>query len=235
MLLKPDMNMKEKHQLEPLDETGNVKDDLMSDEELEDEEIEKPKSRKKPGIVYLSSIPTGMNPQLVREFLGVHGEIGKSFLQPIEKAGVKKKRSNRFSEGWVEFASKRVAKAVAERLNNTKVGGKRRTRYHECLWNIKYLPRFKWAHLNERLAYEKAVRQQRMRTEIAQVKRETNFFIESVDQSKKLRKKMDKLEGWNVTQRSTEEEITNRKASSQNQDRTEFLRNLFNPSKSSTS
>lgn len=151
------------------------------------------------------------------------------------EAGVKKKRSNRFSEGWVEFASKRVAKAVAERLNNTKVGGKRRTRYHECLWNIKYLPRFKWAHLNERLAYEKAVRQQRMRTEIAQVKRETNFFIESVDQSKKLRKKMDKLEGWNVTQRSTEEEITNRKASSQNQDRTEFLRNLFNPSKSSTS
>ncbi|KAI9553626.1 putative activator of basal transcription 1-like [Daphnia sinensis] len=213
--------MEDKHQLEQFEESDNVKDDNMSDEELEDEEMEKPKSRKKPGIVYLSSIPTGMNPQLVREFLGVHGEIGKSFLQPIE-TGVKKKRSNKFSEGWVEFASKRVAKAVAERLNNTK-----------CLWNIKYLPRFKWAHLNERLAYEKAVRQQRMRTEIAQVKRETNFFIESVDQSKKLRKKMDKLEGWNVTQRSTEEEIIKRKADGQNQDRTEFLRNLFNPSKSS--
>lgn len=133
----------------------------------------------------------------------------------------------------MEFASKRVAKAVAARFNNTKVGGKRRTRYHECLWNIKYLPRFKWAHLNERLAYEKAVRQQRMRTEIALVKRETNFFIESVDHSKKLKKKMDKLEGWNVTQRVTEEEITKSKGSSQNQDRTEFLRNLFNPSKSS--
>ncbi|XP_057378454.1 activator of basal transcription 1-like isoform X2 [Daphnia carinata] len=224
--------MEGKNQLERLDETDNVTDDLMSEEELEDEEIEKPKSRKKPGIVYLSSIPTGMNPQLVREFLGVHGEIGKSFLQPIE-TGVKKKRSNKFSEGWVEFASKRVAKAVAEHLNNTKVGGKRRTRYHECLWNIKYLPRFKWAHLNERLAYEKAVRQQRMRTEIAQVKRETNFFIESVDKSKRLKKKMDKLEGWSVTQRSTEEEIAQFKTSNQNQDRTEFLRNLFNPSKSS--
>ena len=53
------------------------------EDELEDEE-EKPKRRKKPGIIYLSSIPPGMNPQLVREFLGVHGEIGKSFLQPIE-------------------------------------------------------------------------------------------------------------------------------------------------------
>lgn len=151
------------------------------------------------------------------------------FPEPGEK---RKKRSTKFSEGWVEFASKRVAKTVAERLNNTKVGGKRRTRYHDTLWNIKYLPRFKWAHLNERLAYEKAVRQQRMRTEIAQVKRETNFFIESVDKSKKLTKKMDKLEGWNVTQRLTEEEIVNRKeGGNKNQDRSEFLRNLFKPSK----
>ncbi len=134
----------------------------------------------------------------------------------------------------MEFQSKKVAKSVAERLNNTKVGGKRRSRYHECLWNIKYLPRFKWAHLNERLAYEKAVRQQRMRTEIAQVKRETNFFIESVDKSKRLKKKMDKLEGWSVTQRSTEEEIVNRKEGSKPQDRVEFLKNLFNPSKLST-
>ena len=124
---------------------------------------------------------------------------------------------------------------MAQRLNNTKVGGKRRSRYHECLWNIKYLPRFKWAHLNERLAYEKAVRQQRMRTEIAQVKRETNFFIESVDKSKRLQKKMAKLDGWSVTQRSTEEEIVSRKESGKPQDRAEFLKNLFNPSKSSSS
>nr|CAH0111356.1 unnamed protein product [Daphnia galeata] len=206
---------------------------VNDNEELEEEEVDKSESRKKPGIIYLSSIPSGMNPQLVREFLGVHGEIGKSFLQPIEKSGEKKKRSNKFSEGWVEFKSKRVAKAVAERLNNTKVGGKRRSRYHECLWNIKYLPGFKWAHLNERLAYEKAVRQQRMRTEIAQVKRETNFFIESVDMSKKLQKKMHKMEGWNVTQRATEDEIVSRKANGQKQDRTDFLRNLFNPTKSS--
>lgn len=132
----------------------------------------------------------------------------------------------------MEFLSKRVAKRVAQQLNNTKVGGKRRTRYHESLWNIKYLPRFKWAHLNERLAYEKAVRQQRMRTEIAQVKRETNFFIESVDRSKKIKKKMDKLEGWNVTQRLTEDEIASRKEN-KHQDRTEFLKNLFKPNKSS--
>ena len=31
------------------------------------------------------------------------------------------------------------------------------------------LCRFKWVHLSERLAYEQAVKQQRMRTEISQV------------------------------------------------------------------
>ena len=116
---------------------------------------------------------------------------------------------------------------VAVHLNNTKVGGKRKSRWYETLWNIKYLPRFKWTHLNERLAYERAVHQQRMRTEIAQVKRETNFFIESVDQSKKLKKRMDKLEGWSISQRDPEEEILKKKQTNKNTDRSEFLKNLF--------
>jgi ESF2/ABP1 family protein len=116
---------------------------------------------------------------------------------------------------------------VAAHLNNTKVGGKRRSQWYETLWNIKYLPRFKWTHLNERLAYERAVHQQRMRTEIAQVKRETNFFVEAVDQSKKLKKKMDKLEGWSISQRDPEEEILKKKKINKNTDRSEFLKNLF--------
>ena len=116
---------------------------------------------------------------------------------------------------------------VAVHLNNTKVGGKRKSRWYETLWNIKYLPRFKWTHLNERLAYERAVHQQRMRTEIAQVKRETNFVIESVDQSKKLKKRMDKLEGWSISQRDPEEEILKKKQTNKNTDRSEFLKNLF--------
>lgn len=74
-----------------------------------------------------------------------------------------------------------------------------------------------------------------MRTEIAQVKKETNFFIESVDMSKKLTKKMDKLEGWNVTQKLTEEEVLDRKKGEKKQDRAEFLRNLFKPVKSNES
>ena len=93
---------------------------------------------------------------------------------------------------------------------------------------MKYLHSFKWAHLTARLAYEKASHQQRMRTEIAQVKRETNFFIENVDKSKRLKKKMDKFQGWDVSQRQTEEEFVSRKNVKTNPDRTEFLKGLFN-------
>ena len=72
------------------------------------------------------------------------GQVGRVFLQPDEKEKAKSKdnRARRFTEGWVEFASKRVAKEVAHRLNNTSVGGKKRNKAaHDVIWNIKYLPR----------------------------------------------------------------------------------------------
>ena len=98
-------------------------------------------------------------------------------------------RKNRiFTEGWVEFASKRVAREVALSLNNTQVGGKRRSPWYSDLWNIKYLPRFTWGLLNERLAYERAVHKSRLRTEVAIVKRETEHFARSVKQAKREKK-----------------------------------------------
>ena len=41
----------------------------------------------------------------------------------------------------VEFTSKKVARFVAEKLNSKPVGGKRKSKAYEELWNIKYLPR----------------------------------------------------------------------------------------------
>lgn len=82
--------------------------------------------------------------------------------------------------------------------------------------------RFKWIHLSERLAYEAAVRQQRMRTEISQVKREAEHFKESVEKSRKKAKKekSSKESGeeaikpsvpFQFKQRETESQITKRK------------------------
>lgn len=98
-------------------------------------------------------------------------------------------RKNRiFTEGWVEFISKRVAREVASTLNSTQVGGKHRSPWYSDLWNIKYLPRFTWGLLNERLAYERAVHKSRLRTEVAIVKQETEHFARSVKQAKREKK-----------------------------------------------
>ena len=68
--------------------------------------------------------------------------------QRRKKFGGNKRRN--YTEGWVEFVDKRVAKAVAVTLNNTPVGGRKRHYYHDDLWNIKYLSKFRWTHLTEK-------------------------------------------------------------------------------------
>jgi ESF2/ABP1 family protein len=45
--------------------------------------------------------------------------------------------------GWIEFADKKIAKQVAESLNNTAIGGKKGDFYHDDIWNLKYLKKFK--------------------------------------------------------------------------------------------
>jgi len=87
--------------------------------------------------------------------------------------------------------------------------------------------------LSERLAYERAVHKQRLLTEIAQAKREVNFFSHNVDRSKKLVKKQKQGEETTfelpeVKQRDTDSEIRNRKAEKMDaEDRTEFLKSIF--------
>lgn len=57
------------------------------------------------------------------------------------------------------------------------------------LWNMKYIPRFKWTHLSERLAYENAVHRQKMTAEISQAKKEAAFFQNNLDHSENIKKK----------------------------------------------
>jgi len=146
----------------------------------------------KPGIIYLSRIPPAMNPLKIRSHFAQYGEVGRLFLQP-EDPLIRRRRKKtggnsrkQFTEGWVEYKNKKLAKEVAATLNNTIQGGKKGNYHHDDIWNIKYLSRFKWTHISEKLAYEKAAREQRMRTEIAQVKREANAYLENVDKGNEI-------------------------------------------------
>ena len=92
---------------------------------------------------------------------------------------------------------------------------------HTILFTLLYklfVNRFKWIHLSERLAYEAAVKQQRMRTEISQVKREAEHFKSSVERKRKKSKVKSATDDekkeevvFQFKQRETEAQIKKRK------------------------
>ena len=47
----------------------------------------------------------------------------------------------------MEFRDKKMARRTAEMLNGHPIGGKRRSAYYSDLWNLRYLPKFKWDNL----------------------------------------------------------------------------------------
>jgi ESF2/ABP1 family protein len=56
------------------------------------------------------------------------------------------------------------------------------------LWNLKYLPKFKWSHLTEKVAYERRVREQKLRVEMMHARRENAAYVQMVETGKKLDK-----------------------------------------------
>ncbi|EDW51262.1 GM13715 [Drosophila sechellia] len=55
---------------------------------------------------------------------------------------------------------------------------------------MKYLPRFKWVHLTERMNYEQAVHKQRLHTEVSQARKETTFFQNNLNKSEFIKKQV---------------------------------------------
>ena len=91
--------------------------------------------------------------------------------------------------------------------------------------------RFKWIHLSERLAYERAVYKQRMRNEISQVKKMANHFIQGVEIAEKIKK--NKME--NRVPASLPDKFKQKAPSSweearikKKESRDDFLQSLFN-------
>ncbi|XVE84062.1 hypothetical protein DITRI_Ditri16bG0138900 [Diplodiscus trichospermus] len=146
------------------------------------------------GVCYLSRVPPHMDHVKLRQLLSRYGEILRIYLTPlVHPPQVKGKRprpskvqEQKFSEGWVEFARKGIAKRVANMLNGEQIGGKKRSSFYYDLWNIKYLSKFKWDDLTEEMAYKSAIREQKLALEISAAKRERDFYLSKVDQARAL-------------------------------------------------
>jgi ESF2/ABP1 family protein len=149
-------------------------------------ELKKDKS----GVIYLSRVPPFMKPTVLRSLLTPYGPVSRIFLTPepstsraqrLRGGGTRRKL---YLDGWVEFQHKRDAKFVAENLNAQTMGGKKRGRWHDEIWNIKYLKGVKWSHLVEQIQNENAERAARLRFEIQQGKKENKAFLENVERGK---------------------------------------------------
>lgn len=157
---------------------------------LTSEEVQKVNEKiKKSGLVYLSKIPPFMKPVKVRQILSRFGEVNRIFLVPEDskihakrvKYGGNKKIN--YVEGWAEFMKKGDAKLAADTLNGNIIGGKKNSHFHDDILSVKYLHKFKWHNLTEQMAYERQVRQSKLRAEIAQATRENKEFVKNVEKS----------------------------------------------------
>ncbi|KAF5277742.1 hypothetical protein FQR65_LT03722 [Abscondita terminalis] len=198
----------------------------MSDNEVEI--TQERKKRPKRGIIYLSTIPPYMNVSRIREVFEEYGTVGRIYLQledkeakPDKKTSKKRNIPNKFTEGWVEFERKSIAKKVATLLNNSQVSNRKKSKQFDNIWNIKYLSNFKWTHLHERLAYEKAARRQKLRAEIQLAKKKTNYFTANLNKHKKNKTVVNKDLKINIADDNGEDNPVNI------EERTEFLKSLF--------
>ncbi|RMJ21044.1 hypothetical protein PHISP_08084, partial [Aspergillus sp. HF37] len=138
----------------------------------------KPTKKTKTGVIYLSTLPPYLKPSALKTLLSHRGfgPITRVFLTPYTPPpSAPRKRSNKrksYTDGWVEFSSKRTAKICAQTLNATIVGGKKGGWYHDDVWNMKYLKGFKWGDLMEQVQRERSERDAKRRIEDSRAKKE---------------------------------------------------------------
>mmetsp|Transcript_19359 Transcript_19359/g.27052 ORF Transcript_19359/g.27052 Transcript_19359/m.27052 type:complete len:335 (+) Transcript_19359:2-1006(+) len=174
-------------------------------------------SEENKGVVFLSSVPMFMSPKRLRLIMSDFGEVGSLYLAPEGKDSQKMRKKGggngkkRWVEGWVEFMDKRVAKRVAESLNGTPVGGTKRSKFHDQIWNVKYLPGIKWRHLKEQMAYEISVRKSKLRAQISRGKREMEEYRKNFETSKRIakRKRMEEEQANNNNTEAQDNDTNN--------------------------
>ena len=156
------------------------------------------KKVKRPGVIYLSSLPPYLRPSALKNLLGQRGfePITRVFLTPASSSshhGKNRKRKT-YAEGWVEFASHSMARKCAETLNANVIGGLKRGWYHDDVWNMRYLRGMAWDELMSGIREERREEEGRRTEERQRVNSEAKQFLADVERSKVLETKRKKRE-----------------------------------------
>ncbi|KAJ5166044.1 hypothetical protein N7492_006340 [Penicillium capsulatum] len=163
--------------------------------------------KKKTGVVYLSSLPPYLKPHSLKKMIEARGfaPITKIFLAPLvpSNSGAKRRSNKRklYTDGWIEFASKKTAKIAAETLNANIIGvcptihrccrglehvadfeqGRKGSYYHDDVWNMKYLRGFTWNDLMEQMQIERSQREAQRKIEDSRARKEEKMFVAGVE------------------------------------------------------
>jgi len=192
-------------------EMGESEENISTTERSSEEGV--PKKRKRPldrpsetqeelrkrGVVYMSRIPPLMKVHHIRKLLSEWAPLKRIYCA-VETAEEAKKRRKRIGgskkpqlkEGWIEFEKKKDAVKTAEFLNGEYMSQKKKDRWSQDLWCLRYLKHFKWNHLTEEVRMKQRVQEQRLRNQIAEAKREANVILENRDKdilAKKIQEK----------------------------------------------
>ncbi len=148
---------------------------------------------KRRGVLYIGRIPPRMGPTKAKALLGEFGVVTRIYLEEEDKSARKRRQratgsqgGKRYTEGWVEYEDKKVAKRVAMALNNAPITNHKRNVHYGDLWNLKYLSKFQWSHLTEKVAYERRVREQRLKIEMMQARKENQAYSKLVEAGKTM-------------------------------------------------
>eukprot|EP00553_Chaetoceros_curvisetus_P012146 CAMPEP_0204634604 /NCGR_PEP_ID=MMETSP0717-20131115/29639_1 /ASSEMBLY_ACC=CAM_ASM_000666 /TAXON_ID=230516 /ORGANISM="Chaetoceros curvisetus" /LENGTH=272 /DNA_ID=CAMNT_0051653095 /DNA_START=17 /DNA_END=835 /DNA_ORIENTATION=- len=166
---------------------------------------------RKRGVVYIARIPPRMGPAKMKSLLNEFGTVTRIYLEEEDKAHRKRRQKatgarngggKRYAEGWVEYSDKKLAKRIALALNNTPISTHKRSVHYGDLWNVKYLSKFQWSHLTEKVAYERRVREQKLRIEMMKARKENQAYSSLVEAGKT----MDKIQEKRNKKRKAREE-----------------------------
>eukprot|EP00834_Sanchytrium_tribonematis_P001565 NODE_39_length_35218_cov_0.479655.p28 type:complete len:198 gc:universal NODE_39_length_35218_cov_0.479655:28651-29244(+) len=159
------------------------------------------------GIVYLSRVPPFMKVEKVRHLFSKFGNLKRVFLEPFQEKQSKRKAN--YKQGWIEFEEVEDAKECAINLNNNSVGG--RGFHSDDLWNVKYLPKFKWHHLQLQLSRNRAIRQSKLRLLKSKVNKEHEFYAKQIKTSEKVSAIEERLEKKGVSVNKAKKSFKQRK------------------------
>jgi ESF2/ABP1 family protein len=161
-------------------------------------------SMKQRGVVYVGHVPSKMQPIQIRQLLAAYGTVTRVFFKPqkllrksersLSESATRKLQKKRlanlkFTDGWIEFADKRIAKLVAEQLNMTPMGvGRQRNKpWAGNLWVLKYLSKVRWEHLTDKFEIEAITRIKRVRSEMAEAKKDIGLLTHNLAHHKRRR------------------------------------------------